>query len=290
MKTKTKKILLVIIILVSLFSIVNIYQTKVKADSGWDSSYDSGGSSWSSSSSDWSYSSSSSSSDSDGEDAIIFVIVLLFVVIFVVIEQIRFTIIKSKIEAPDQLFNKTDGMTKEMTNEEIKNIVPDFDTEKFKKEAYENFVKIQKAWMNFDYVTLKRLCSNEIYNTYYEELEALKLKNGQNIMSDFELVNNKIFDIKEKNGVITVVYQLIVEFYDYVINDKTQKIVKGTDKRKMHNTYILIFTKSNNYNSICPNCGNSIEPGTTECSHCKAVIVQDSNEFVMSSKRIISQR
>ena len=59
----------------------------------------------------------------------------------------------------------------------------------------------------------------------------------------------------------------------------------------MVKTYSKKYSKKNGKNhskktiNNCPNCGGSIEPGTTTCEHCKAVIVQDSNEFVMSSKR-----
>jgi len=41
--------------------------------------------------------------------------------------------------------------------------------------------------MNLDYEALSKLCTNELYNFYKADLEVLKLKNGQNIMSDFNL-------------------------------------------------------------------------------------------------------
>jgi hypothetical protein len=175
-----------------------------------------------------------------------------------------------------------------MSGEKIKELLPNINIEELKETFYNKFVKIQEAWMNFDYNTLKKLCNNEIYNTYYEELEALKLKDGQNVMSDFTKIDDKIMDVSTTGNVITVDYYLDVKFYDYVINTKTNEIEKGNDKVKMHNVYKLSFTISNQTVENCPNCGGKIEPGTTTCEHCKAVIVQDSDEFVMSSKRKIN--
>ena len=159
--------------------------------------------------------------------------------------------------------------------------------EELKQELYDKFVKIQEAWMNFDYDNLRKLCNDNIYNTYYEELEALKLKDGKNIMRDFIKIEDKIMCINKNKNIISVEYYLNVEFYDYVINTRTYKREKGNDRIKIHNIYKLTFTKSTKENNICPNCGAPIKSGSTKCSHCKAIIVKDSSEFVLSEKRKI---
>jgi hypothetical protein len=165
--------------------------------------------------------------------------------------------------------------------------IPDEDLESLSSKLFDVFTDVQMAWMNFEYDSLRRLCNDTIYNTYYEELEALKLKDGKNIMSDFAKIEDKIINVSSNNDIVTIDYYLDVKFYDYVINTKTNKIEKGNDKYKLHNIYKLTFTKSNKENNTCPNCGAHIESGSTKCSHCKAVIVKDSSEFVLSEKRKI---
>ena len=184
---------------------------------------------------------------------------------------------------PSNSFRKTNNR-KDINEEELNKYI-DISLNSLKEELYNKFIKIQEAWMNFDYDTLKKLCNNEIYNTYYEELEALKLKSGKNIMSKFDLLENKIIGITKVENNIIITYYLNVAFFDYVINTETNRVIKGYKSRKINNQYELKYIFSKKTINNCPNCGGSIEPGTTTCEHCKAVIVQDSNEFVMSSKR-----
>ena len=328
MKNKVRKIFIILLVSISLLSVNQI--KKVKADSGWDSSYDSGGS-WDSgssySSSSWD---SSSSNDSNGEisksfsiyiyvftliliciygSAIvidskfnnkktIIIISLLIILIWIICTFIFGLLIMSLVNLAvfvgeiishiiiENIFSKPKKI-KEMSKEKINEILPNIPIEKLKQELYDKFVKVQEAWMNFDYDNLRKLCNDNIYNTYYEELEALKLKDGQNIMSDFDKVEDKIIDVSNNKDIISIDYYLDVKFYDYVINTKTNNVEKGYDKIKIHNIYKLTFTKSNNENNTCPNCGAKIESGSTKCSHCKAVIVKDSSEFVLSEKRKI---
>ena len=176
---------------------------------------------------------------------------------------------------------------KDISDEELNKYI-NKSVQEVKEELYNKFISIQKAWMNFDYDNLKELCNNEIYNTYYEELEALKLKDGQNIMYDFKRVEHKIRNVTYSNQEIIITYYLDVKFIDYVINTKTKKIIKGTNKYKLRNQYELKFIMSTNTIDTCPNCGAKIKTGTTKCKYCKAVLVQDSNSFVMCKKRKVN--
>ena len=287
MKKHIKFIMIFLVLLVSIFSIDRI--SSVKADSGWDSSYSSGGSSWGGSSysggSDWDFGGSSSrrssgpirklTKDEQRRNLIIFITVIGTVIVIIIL-------INNKAK---RIVEKEKNKYKEISDEELKKYF-DKNLIELKKELYDKFIKIQEAWMNFDYDTLKETCSNEIYNTYYEELEALKLKNCQNIMSDFEKIDDRIISIKEENNNIIVEYYLKLFFYDYVINTETGERSKGSKLYRLNNTYIIKFIISKDkFKNNCPNCGGIINAGTTTCEHCKAVIVQNSSEFVMTSKR-----
>ena len=88
-----KKFKLLACVLLCTFTILTVLN--VKADSGWDSSYDSGGSSWSSSSSSWGSSNSGSSSSSShgyssngSESDDIIVIMMIVFILFPIIGAI----------------------------------------------------------------------------------------------------------------------------------------------------------------------------------------------------------
>ena len=328
MKDKFKYVLATIYILLCSIFVSNI----VKADSGWDSSYDSGGSRGGS---DWGGSDYSSGGSRSGSSAfnnadtfiVIYIIAGIFYIVYIgmigkwfknkssriilySISAIVYCILPfiippgylglgsyisifvlSFIIVPLNMhFERKKRRLERLEKEEkIKANLSqyiDISYEELCSDLYNKFIKVQEGWMNFDYKSLMELCGNELYNTYYEELEALKLKNGKNFMSDFELVDNYIENIKKDGNLLEITYILDVKFIDFVLNTETNDIVKGNNKIKLHNKYRLIFTVGKTNVKFCPNCGGKIRSGTTKCSHCDSIIVQGSDDFVLTHKSL----
>ena len=165
------------------------------------------------------------------------------------------------------------------------------DLELLKQKLYEKYVAIQESWMNFDYHSLQILLTDELYNMYYSQLVALKTKQEKNIMSGFELVNSKIYDIVKTNDVITLKLYLHVKMYDYVV-DYYNKVVRGNDKKKIDIEYEITFQKSVEKSiDVCPNCGAKIEDNASVvCPYCNSTIINNSSNWVMSKKECIGQK
>lgn len=346
MKNKFLKISLMLVFLSTILIFSNNYMIQnVEADSGWDTSYDSGGSwdsgsSWDSSSS-WSSSSGSSHSSGGGEFG---PFTALFMSAFVTIHYFAFVInpISIKLSSGDNekkkkmaskllifrlvivglldiifpVFAGIDFLLlfvlaficmpiltkshntrtfnyKQITLEEANRVIPNFNIEEFNFKAYQIFYDVQIAWMNFDYDKMKKLLTDELYNTYLMDLEALKIKGHKNTMKDFELIETKLIDLKEENSTYVAKTYLKVKFYDYVENLDTGMVLRGTDRRKLTNTYILTFVKSKDEVKVnyCPMCGAKVEGNQTgECAYCKSKLINDTYEWVMSKKEKISQK
>lgn len=301
MKKKIYRIFMIgFLLLFSLFTI-----TTVRADSGWDTDYDSGGwssSDWSSSSSsdwsssdwsssDWSSSSSSShhssSSSSSSSNFYTFIFLLIMVIIFLYAIHCG----KKTNSTGSTTFMKTKSdLFMDVANETVEELLPGYTLNSLKKELFDKFIDIQMAWMNFDYDMLRKLCTDELYNSYLAQLEVLKAKNGKNIMEYFENVASKITSIHEENGLITIQVFMAVSFYDYVINTTTNSVTRGNKNRKILNNYQMTFVISPS-SSIdkCPSCGAPIKEGSsTTCAYCDSTIVKKSNDFVLSKKTNIN--
>ena len=54
------------------------------------------------------------------------------------------------------------------------------DADEFKKLAFELYKSIQEEWMNYDYEGLRKHLTDELYNSYVMQLDALKVKGQQN--------------------------------------------------------------------------------------------------------------
>lgn len=169
--------------------------------------------------------------------------------------------------------------------------IPGFDRLKFIEDAYDNFVTIQESWMNFDYDNIEKLVTNELYNSYITQLKTLKIKNQKNIMSNFELVSNRIVYFDESEREYTIKTEMQVKFYDYIV-DKDNNIIRGNDDRRVIMTYELTYVKSkDNKENICPNCKSPLGNNYTNvCKYCGSTIINDYHDFVLSKKEAIGQR
>ena len=281
-----KKFIVFLTVIGMLFSGVNL----VKADSGWDSSYDSGGGwdsgGWDSggwdSGGSWS-SSTSGGSYSDG-DGFAFMIIFAVVVIIIIYFSINNRGGKGGSSSTSN-FNKYS----DIKDDRLKKI--GMDADEFKKLAFELYKSIQEEWMNFDYEGLRKHLTDELYNSYVMQLDALKVKGQQNIMKDFENIDVKITNITEESGILNVTVYLHTAMYDYVV-DNNKKTVRGKDNHKIDIEYSITFVKASDESlKKCPNCGAPFEGvAGGKCEYCGSTIVIGPKEYVMSKKTCIGQR
>ena len=289
-KRLTKKILL-IISLISIFSMIYTipYERPTFADSGFSTSYDSGGSSWSSgSSSSWSSSSSSWSGDSDGEfsiEGIVFTVVIIAIAYIIVSLTERYSKNKN-IKPPVNIDDHA-------IVDKIKTYIPDFDKYQFLGEGYNIYCDIQKAWMDFKLEDVRDIITDELYAMYESQLSTLEVKGEQNVMKDFVLKRSFLKDAVVQNDTITITTGYIIEFYDYIAEKETGKVLRGTDKRKMRVTYEMKFRKSLNESKKvdkCPNCGAEIDMNSAGiCKYCQTKLVTENTKWVLTEKTTKNQ-
>ena len=288
-----KKILIVSILFVIIgfftFNLIN-----VKADSGWDSDYDFGGSDWSSSdwgssdydwdSSDYSYHGGSSSGS--GWGAFFWFVIILAIIIISANNKHH----KGYNPGPRQYQGNSD-FSASIDEAMIQEHIPGFNKAAFLNKAYDNFINVQNAWSEFDYNKLRSLLTDELYNTYHTQLVALKAKKQKNIMSDFEAKNIDITGMDVKDNKITLIVSLTVAFYDYVV-DKDDNVVRGTKSYKLNNSYDLTFVstldeKKKKKQKVCPSCGAPLENTSSNvCPFCNSTIVFDDHDWILSKKEM----
>lgn len=285
---KLKKVTIYLILFLTLVVGANTIKiTKVDADSGFDSSYDSGGSSWGGSSDSWDSSSSWDSSDSSsgsGKPASLtslMIVVVLFIVVFVIENEIS----KRKTEKKQII------KSKDMDLDLISKIDPNLNLYELKNEAFNIYKDVQEAWMNLDDGKIRTLTTDELYNMYSMQLDTLRVKNEKNIMKEINLVTASLTNLKIENNIETATVIMTVNCYDYIV-DSQNKVVRGNDKNKIEITYELTYIKSVGEKvNKCPNCGAEInDDNSTTCEYCRAIITRNTSKWVLSKKQSLNQR
>lgn len=258
-------LMLVLVCAVTLLPIVG-------ADSGFDSSYDSGG-----------------SSDSDG-GGLFYLIYLCFeypplgIAVLIVLGIIYFS---NKKKGEQVIKNSLNSKL------ELLDINSFPEEKKLEIEAFNIYKQIQFAWMNFDEETIRKCTTDEMYNMYLMQLDTLKVKNQKNIMYDIKYINSNIKERYEENGQETIVMNMNVSCYDFIIDTKTNKVVRGSSSKLNIYSYELTFvrTKENKSIDICPRCGAPVEGNNSGvCEYCKSTLISNNYTLVMSKKKMLSQK
>lgn len=280
MKLDRKKLMILIIclLIVSIFAFTTHIQL-VGADSGFDSSFDSdfGGSS------DW------GDSDSSGGG--------LFYLIYLCIEHPILALIIIGIIVLSSISNNK--KQKEIIDNALKSKLELLDSSKFSTdkqleiEAFNIYKEIQFAWMNFDEEKIQKLTTDEMYNMYLMQLDTLKVKNQKNIMYDIKYIGSRIINRHEENGQETITMNMQVSCYDFIIDAKTNKVVRGIATKLNHYSYEITFVRTCEKIDIknCPQCGAPVDVNNSgKCEYCKSTLVSKNYTLVMSKKKMLAQK
>ena len=289
-KSFLNKIILVVVLTLSVAATwLYANPVDVATDSGFDTSYDSGGSYSSSSSSSYSHSSSSSSSESAIE-IVLRVIVVLY--ICYLCAKIQDEHDKKRLEKRKNEFNSLYKINKKVSEDEFSKYIKKESMADFVFERFQDYVDIQNAWMEFDYDVLCNKTTNELYNQYLMQLETLKAKGQKNVMNSFTYVKGKVTNIEKTDNQLAVTVEIVTRFYDYIINQKDEKILRGDDYKKVTLHYQMTFVKSTKKSTTthCPNCGAKLKKTSTNvCEFCKTTITKESDEWLLAEKKSLGQ-
>ncbi len=225
---------------------------------------------------------------------LLFILSIILIFSYSIMEIIK--LIKNKLEEDKKkVFGPLSAdeaeRFKDINNNDIKQLLPEFNKETFMEDLYKKYVDIQKALSDLDYDSLRKLCTDGLYNTYKKQLEVQNLKSEQKIKKDFSKKWTRIVSLKVENNTIIVKLRINIKFDEFSRDITTKEIKKGAIDAFKPLTYELVFVRSleNEVISKCPNCGASLEYiSSIECEYCGSTIIKDASDFVLSKEKKIN--
>lgn len=158
--------------------------------------------------------------------------------------------------------------------------------------AYNNYVKIQNAWMNRDLSPIKNLLTDEMYNMYQMQVDTLIEDNQINVMSNFNLVCGRLINTTKHDNMETLSFILCVECKDYIKMANKPKVINGSKHSKITYIYELTFVRDVNGEKTthCPTCGAEVKNQmSANCPYCNNKLLLTSSEITLSNKVIRRQ-
>ena len=239
-----------------------------------------------------------------------FIGLIFFLGFFIIIVVIIFIIVKkSKSNLNNETVN-TGGMSNGYSTEpkisevqvesKIRAIDPDFSREEFLTWAKDVFVKLQYAWSDRDLDILRCFETPQLFEHHSGQIQRY-IKNRQvNKLEKVSINWAKLFEFKQDGSREVLSALLNTKMIDYIVNEQTGKIIKGSDTSFEVNTYKLTFVRTAGVKTVpgttsvnttnCPNCGAPVQiTSSGKCSYCGSVITTGNFNWVLSNMEIYKE-
>lgn len=293
------KIIGICFLFVLVFALVLSLSPTVFADAGNNNRYDT---------------SSSSSSSSDGDSyllnwiiyflfemfgplpGIILCIILLIVFGYLkktgklknIQNSINSTITSNYSESFNQIVDNTISVS-----EQIRQIDPEFSSDNFLAWTREVFFKIQQAWTDRNWKVIRPFESNELFNIHNSQLNEYIKNHKINVVEKINISNATLREFRQDGDKEVLVVELHAVMRDYVIDEKTKKVLESNPNKDWYMKYLMTFNRkkgvltkagtSNKSTTNCPNCGAPTEiTSSGQCEYCDSVITTGEHDWVLS--------
>ncbi len=260
----------------------------------YDSSWDSGGSSWDSGSS-WDFGSSSSSSydsdyDGDGSGLMGFIIFLIIIAIIIYYSKNKGSSTPQTSSMPRTHFNTGSSG---LVEQQVKAVDPLFNKEVFLSWARTLFIKLQEAWAARDWETIRTFESVELFEQHKKQLQGYIDNHQINVMERIAVLGVELESFTQNGDKDILTCILRSRMNDYIIDDRTRQIIKGEKNKDIYGTYKLTFVRKTGVKTQagtaevnktnCPNCGAPTEiTSSGRCEYCGSVITTGEHDWVLS--------
>ena len=180
-------------------------------------------------------------------------------------------------------------------------IDPDFDSAAFQEKLSNLYVQFQNAWQDKNLEPLRPYMTDAFYAQCDRQLENnYRRTNQTNRIERIAVLGVELMGWKQQSGKDVVVAQLRTRIVDYVVNDASGAIVRGssTAEKFMHYEWVLerttgVTTAGSTGTTVnyCPNCGAPIDLNhSAKCPYCDSILTTDTFDWAVTNIKGLSQR
>ena len=202
--------------------------------------------------------------------------------------SINSTITSNYSESFNQIVDNTISVS-----EQIRQIDPEFSSDNFLAWTREVFLKIQQAWTDRNWKVIRPFESNELFNTHNSQLNEYIKNHKINVVEKINISNATLREFRQDGDKEVLVVELHAVMRDYVIDEKTKKVLESNPNKDWYMKYLMTFNRkkgvltkagtSNKSTTNCPNCGAPTEiTSSGQCEYCDSVITTGEHDWVLS--------
>lgn len=265
-------------------------------DDDWDSDWDDD---WSSSSNSNYYGGTTSVSDDDSDDIGLLPVVVVVAIVLIIVFGRKGKGKGTTPSAPTVNVQVTQTPVTH-TMAELKLQDPDFSEEALKEKISNLYVQLQNGWQAKDLSSLQNTMTDAFYNQMDRQLQAYKLANQTNKIERIAVLGVQLMGYNEDDTNTTVVAKLDTRIVDYVVDDNTGAVIRGSQTAEKFMTYewtlvrakgVKTGTQADGSTVRCPSCGAPMNINySAKCEFCGSVVKSNDYDWALSGMKGLSQR
>lgn len=183
---------------------------------------------------------------------------------------------------------------------EYNSVDPNFSQPDFCEEISNMYVRFQNAWQDKKLDGIRPCLSDAFYAQVDRQLDAYRRNKQTNRIERISVLGVDLVGWKQESGNDVMIARLRTRIVDYVVDDATGNVVRGSNTAEKFMTYewnlIRTSGRTTGVNegtnaSSCPNCGAPLDLNkSAKCEYCGSVIESDSFDWVLSGIKGLSQK
>ena len=175
-----------------------------------------------------------------------------------------------------------------------------FDEAAFREKLSNLYVQLQNAWQDKNLESMRPYMTDAVYAQFDRQLEAYRRNNQTNYIERIAVLSTDLLGWKQEAGKDVIIAELRTRIVDYVKDDSTGAIVRGSNTQEKFMTYEWTLVRTSGQTTgqtsgmtgqTCPNCGAHIDINhTAVCEYCGTVLTSDTFDWVVSNIKGLSQQ
>lgn len=238
---------------------------------------------------------SSSNSSSSEDDLFAFIIVVIFVIVIIVVLFKAFKKPSYK-PIPYSMFpyNATFKITEFMIQNDI-----DFDDVKFLEWSKNLFITLQTAWTQRDWEKIRTFEKEELFEQHNTQLQEYIRLGRINVIENINILDAYLHKLVIDDNFENLTVSMNVTMNDYIIDDKSYKILMGNKNQIFSTIYQLTFTRRKGIKTTlidgviantCPHCGASVDSASAgRCQYCGSIVHSGEFNWVLSNLESVDE-
>jgi hypothetical protein len=177
---------------------------------------------------------------------------------------------------------------------------PQFSEAAFREKLANMYIQFQNAWQAKDLTPLRPYLTDAFFNKCDRQLDAYRQNRQTNRVDRPSVLGVDLIGWKQEAGVDVMVARLRTRIVDYVVDDATGNVVRGsnTAEKFMEYEWDLVRTSGQITGTgtgttvqSCPHCGAPIDVNhTAVCAYCGSVLTTDTFDWAVREIKGLSQR